>query len=190
MDIFDKLENYSFLGKEILSNGRHLIGRAPHIAPQAWLHKFGAGLNEKEIIELELEIKIPIPSEFRKFLKLTNGLNIFVSAFCIYGKRNNYIRNIENSWQPFDIVTPNTFERPKNAKRSNLFVGTYSWDGSGVYIDVETGKVHYHKRFDATSLLEWDNFGEMLSSEIERIIALFDKNGIKIDPNKPTTPVS
>jgi|SRR6185437_11554521 len=188
MNIFDKLENYSYLGKEILPNGSRLIGRAPHIAPHAWLHKFGAGLNDEEI--MELEIGIQIPSEFKRFLEFSNGLNIFVSVFCIYGKRYNYIRNIENSWQPFDIIAPNTFERPKNAKKNYLFIGVYSWDGSGIYLDIETGKAHYHERYDATSLFEWGSFEEMLNSEVNRIISLFDKKGVKIDPNKPTIPIS
>ena len=184
-----KLNKYSHLGKEILPNGRILIGRAPHIAPHAWLHSYGAGLTEEEIAELEYTLKIPIIPDFKVFLKESNGLDLFVTTFIIYGMRRNNARDLENSWQPFNILTPNIPERPKNAKKTYLFIGAYKWDHSYLYIDSDSMKVHFCSRFDATSLKEWENFEVMLDEEVSRIISLFDKDGVRIDSKHSTLPI-
>ena len=58
-----------------------------------------------------------------------------------------------------------------------------------MYIDRNSGKVHFCERWDSTSLFEWNSFEEMLLSETTRIITLFDENGVIIDEDLPTTPI-
>lgn len=185
----DLLLDYQYLGKEELPNGTLLIGKAPHIAPMAWLHSIYAPLKLTEIEQLEEDCKHTISDDYKDFLLTTNGLAVFNTTFSLYGKRDNYIRNVENAWQPFDIVTPNTFERPKNAKHNFIIIGSYSYDGSKLYIDNVSGKVYLCDRYDATPLYEWSNFETMLASEIARLCTLFDEEGKKLVKSKSTLPI-
>lgn len=186
----DALFDFDFLGTEICENGTLLIGRAPHIAELAWLHSIYPTLNEEDINHLEKELNQKIPDSYQRFLtKYSNGLGLFVSKFSLYGLRKQLGRGLDAVRQPYSIITPNTHERPDNAKDSYLFIGGYSWDGSKIYIDTETNKVHYCDRWDATSLYEWSSFEAMLNSEIPRMISLFDKNGVIINDDLYTTPI-
>ncbi len=147
-------------------------------------------LIEEDIIHLEKELETKIPTAYKLFLlHNSNGLNVFTSSFGLDGLRKELGRTIEDSRQPFSLITPNTIEKPKNAKEGYFFIGGYEWDGSKLYIDKETGKVHYCDRWDATSLYEWSSFEEMIVSEVKRITSLFDEKGIVIDEDLHTTTV-
>jgi hypothetical protein len=79
MSYFDVVKQQLFkfenLSKEVTRSGAVLIGHAPHIAPMAWLHSIYPVLTEEDIIELEAELKKPIPEAYRDFLKnYSNGL--------------------------------------------------------------------------------------------------------------------
>ncbi|WP_316831981.1 SMI1/KNR4 family protein [Pedobacter aquatilis] len=188
MDILDKLSKYSRFGEKILEDGTYLIGKATHIAPQAWLHSIFPGLDIKHIQNLEQELKVSIPSSYIAFLLQNNGLKLFNTTLCLDGIRSNNRRDLNSLWQPFDIRTKNLFERPTNSKKHFFFIGGYDWDGSMVYIDSLSESVHLCSNDDATSLLSWSNFENMLSSEIDRLIALFDDKGLELDITASTLP--
>jgi len=188
--IKEQLYGFENLGKEVTQSGAVLIGHAPHIAPMAWLHSIYPVLTEEDIIELEAELNKPIPEAYKDFLKnYSNGLSVFVTTLSLDGLRKVTGRTDEASRQPFALSTPNAYERPKNAKDSCFFIGAYSWDGSKLYIDSDTGKVYYCGRYDATPVKEWESFEAMLTSEISRVISLYDDKGIKINKSGHTTPV-
>lgn len=194
MNYFEEVKKeilrYKHLGEETSGNGTLLIGRAPHIARLAWLHSIYPTLNEQDIDVLKSELQTDIPDPYKHFLKnCSNGLTLFVDEFNLYGLRKQLSRGIEASRQPYSPVTANIDERPKNAKDIFFFIGGYSWDGSNIYIDKTTNKVHYCDRWDATSLFEWPSFEEMLVSEVRRICSLFDEKGVVKDPDKYTTPI-
>lgn len=187
-----KKELYKFenLGIEKSEKGTILIGRAPHIAPKAWLHSIYPVLSEQDIITLENELNTKIPEDYKWFLlNFSNGLGVFVAKFYLYGLRKELGRTIEASRQPYSPVIANVNERPENAKDSHFFIGGYSWDGSKLYIDKETNAVHFCARWDATSLYQWDCFEEMIVSELKRITKLFDANGIVNSKGLFTTPI-
>jgi hypothetical protein len=188
IDILKFLDSYRLFGEKRLENGTYLIGKAPHIAPNAWLHSIYSGLNLNEIKELENILGKLIPEGYRSFLEKSNGLKIFNTTFCLDGLRRSSSRGLDDVWQPFDIRTPNISERPKNALDYFFFIGGYDWDGSLLYIDTHTEKVHLCNRDNADSLYEWNDFERMLESEILRIINLFDSQGKEIDPRISTLP--
>ncbi len=119
----------------------------------------------------------------------SNGLNVFVGEFSLYGLRKDLGRTIEASRQPYSPDIANIYERPKNAEKSYFFIGGYKWDGSNLYIDTKTNLVHFCDRWDATSLYKWNSFEEMLVSEIKRLVKLFGENGKITDAKLYTTPV-
>lgn len=185
-----ELSKFENLDVEKSENGTILIGRAPHIAKQAWLHSIHSVLNEQDIFKLEGELNTDIPKDYKWFLlNCSNGLKIFVSKFSLYGLRKELGRSIEASRQPYSLSIPNIDERPENAKNSYFFIGGYSWDGSKLYIDKETNEVHFCARRDATSLFKWASFEQMIVSEVKRITKLFNDKGVIIDEYLFTTPI-
>lgn len=186
-EVLDILMAYSNLGKQELEDKTILIGRAPHIAPKAWLHSIHAPLSDQEINELEKDLGT-IPEDYKSFLKTANGIKIFNTTFCLYGLRKTYKRGVNDVWQPFDILTPNILERSSNATKNMFFIGGYDWDGSLLYFDLETNKIHLCDNDDATSIYEWDNFIIMLNTEVKRLSTLFDINGKEYDENRSTLP--
>lgn len=194
MNYFEEVKKglYKFenLGIETAENGAILIGKAPHLGTMAWLHKIYPILSEDDVIKLEKELNTKIPAAYKYFLmNYSNGLNIFASTFYLDGVRKQIGRSVEASRQPYSIITTNLYERPNHSKDNYLFIGGYNFDGSHVYIDKETNKVHYCDRYDATSLLEWNSFEEMVVSEVKRITQLFDDKGVEIEEDIKTTPL-
>jgi hypothetical protein len=64
-DVFQKVYQFALiwesLGINKFTNGTTLIGKAPHIAPEAWLHTFYKGLTDVELLLLQKNIKIEFP---------------------------------------------------------------------------------------------------------------------------------
>lgn len=187
LDILHKADN---LGqKTIDKTGAQLIGHVPHVAPEAWYHNIFKPLTEEEIKFLEDKIKINFPDTFKDFLKFSNGIKIFSNEISIHGKRDNYNREGDDVWQPFDILTINIDERPKDANSSYLFIGSYYDDGSQLYIDCDTEKVYRcEPGLSQKKLNMWGDIGTMIISEAQRIEKLYDEKGQLIDQSKPTTP--
>lgn len=178
------------LGIKEVPNGAILVGKAPHIAQDAWLNEIYPKLKQPDIDELEACLKTSIPIEYKKFLmNISNGLSIMGGVFTLDGLRREYDRSIEGSREPYSIEIPNVHERPINAKKKHFFIGGYNWDGSHLYIDTETNIVHYCDRWDVTSLSRWITLEDMVISEIKRIYSLYDSKGLIINEDKWTTPI-
>jgi len=187
-EAFSILKSYAYLGEEKHDDGTLLFAKAPHIAPQAWLHCIYAPLNDKDIHVLEKETGQEVPNAYKNFLKISNGLSVFNTALSLFGKRGNYKHLVDAVWQPFDLGLPNTYEKPSNANDNIFIIGCYDWDGSYLYMDKSDDSVHLCKTDDIKSLYEWKSFENMLYSEIQRLVELFDNEGQEKDSNKSTLP--
>jgi hypothetical protein len=175
-------------GSRTLDNGSILLGHVPHVAPEAWLHQLYFPLNTHEIDELECSVKVAIPNSFREFLGFANGLGLFSGSLSIFGKRTSYARTGDEAWQPFCIVTANTFERPSYALTSQLIVGSYRSDGSLMLVDGKSERVIRCKSRSKKILNTWPDFSMMLTSEAIRLAELFDSNGRRLSTTA-TTPI-
>lgn len=188
-EIMEYIRTFEKYGCKEYENGTKEYGHAPFIAPEAYNFCVFATLNEDDIVELERDLKREIPSQFRSFLMTdTNGLHLF-HHFSLYGIRKSYNRDLNATPEPFGLLEPNIYEKPKNAKDTYFFIGGYRYDGSKLYIDSEDGKVHFCKRRDASSLLAWDSFEDMLLSESKRIFTLYDDRGRMLAPSEKTLPI-
>lgn len=183
------LRKYDHLGYRRFDDGTQQIGKAPHIAPLAWLHTIYQPLSEKELVGLEEALRRQIPASYRAFLQVTNGLTVFTRELTFYGLRTDYSRDPYAILQPFDIITPNTLERPANAKDTTFIIGGYSWDGSSLYIDTTTDQVFLCRENNIKPLQVWEHFDDMLEKEINRLSTLFDDQGRQLKPNTSTLPV-
>lgn len=180
------IQKYGTLGHEI-SDEWEAIGKAPHIAPMAWLHRFYKGLSDTELVEMESQVKMKVPLVLREFYKWSNGLEFFNDVFSISGYVSLLRREVGH-WQPFPIVN-DSLERPKNTNPNQFYFGGWSWDGSKAYIDVESGEIFRCLRKDATPVNKWNNFEEFLYSEHKRLCSIHDLEGKRFDLNKPTIPI-
>ena len=194
-EYYEELRNllmrYSHLGVDYSKNGALLIGKAPHIASLAWLNTMYPCVTEKEVADLEKQLKRTIPDVYKEFLtKCSNGLSFMVSRLDLYGIRTSNADRSDFSLRfPYGIQNVEVDGRPENATDNMFFFGTYGYDCSKLYLDRSDNKVYYCARYDATPLKSWDSFSEMLRSEIERIYGLFDDNGHEIDKSVLTIPV-
>lgn len=193
MDQFDTVKNmllkFSYLGiEESNLTGVTLIGKAPHIAEEAWLNRIYTPITSDEIYKIESAIKKKIPMSYAQFLtKYSNGLNILGDSLCLFGYRANYIRDTNAAWQPYSIADLNKFDKPRNSTDNMFFIGSYDSDGSFLYMTPDQ-RVHFCKSADSKSMISWDSIYSMLVSEIERLYTLFNSKGVQIDEDNPTTP--
>lgn len=190
--ILGLLDKWAAKGKRLLPDGTKLFSPATHVSPQAWLHKIYAGLSDSEIEGYEKKFPLPFPSEYREFLHYANGISLFSNSLSVWGWRAKSGRVRNGAIQPYDL-SDNNYERPKGCPNTWLFFGSYSGDGSRLLFDLSEKSENHNKVFRcakrSTEILEeWPSFREFLLSEIGRLDKLYDKNGVKIEMNAPTTP--
>ena len=101
--------HYSRLGEEYVpETGATLIGRAPAVAPLAWLNSKYDPLSHDQIADLESQLRTTIPPAYKSFLtEYSNGLTILVATLGFYGFRKNYIRSLTMVRQPFSLAEGN-----------------------------------------------------------------------------------
>ena len=187
-NLLKKFDKFKHLSQEETGNGTVLIGNPYKNKPYWWLIKIYSPIAQDNFEEMFS--KFTIPREYESFLKnCSNGLDLFLGTLSIFGYRANFSRTpSEAVQQPFDLLTPNIKERPKNAKETYFFFGSYNWDGSQLYIDTANNHVYLAKRYTLEMIYEWSSFEEFINTEIPRICSLFDDNGEEINPDESTLP--
>lgn len=184
------LEKAAKYGVRHAGTGAILYGHVLHRAPEAWFHEIYPPLDSNELSQLEESLATTIPPTYREFLTTySNGITLFSCNLSFDGLRRNYKRDTDSSRQPFDIIRYNVDERPENSKDTYFYIGGYTDDGSLLFLDSSSDFVYRCDRDNASILYNrWNNFSEMLCSEVERISGLFDEFGKELNPDVPTTP--
>jgi hypothetical protein len=182
------INTYAPLGERRLNNGVHLIGHVPDRAAQAYLHTLFPAASAELLVETRAEIFAKEAfDQFALFLTKYNGVNFFLGSLALNGIRQAFVSRSSEERQPFDLLELNRFERPKNADPENLFIGSYNWDGSLIFIN-PNGAVFVCKKNDATPYAHWPNLSEMISTELVRLAQLFDRAGRVINKATPRIP--
>ena len=165
-----------------------LYAKALHIAPQAWLHAIFKPLSVEDIMLVKNKVR-SLPKFYEDFLKLSNGFSIYGSTLSFYGLRKSHERTFESTWQPYDLLDMNNWDKPINSTGNEFFFAAYDWDGSYVYYDYLDYKIKRCSSNSIEPLNIWDSFEEYLAIEISRIRKLFNTSGIQVDQNLATCPV-
>ena len=169
--ILDSLGNLEEFESEMLPDGTELIGRVPHVAPEAGLHLFFAPATDEQIQNIQDQIGTLLPSDYANFLLEFNGISLFSNALYLYGARKNYKRSGNDVWQPFDIVVPNTLERPDALESSEIIIGGYTLDGSRLCMNRASGEIFRIDRLATGSVLNrWPDLKVFLREEIARLL--------------------
>jgi hypothetical protein len=187
--LLNALEEARSFGYRELADGTRLFGRVPHVAAEAWFHAVFPGLNEEQLQELKGKLACAIPAQLEQFLRSANGLSLFSGSLSLYGLRRDYRRDVDNVWQPFDLVTPNVDERPKSLSEHWLIVGGYRADGSRLYVTSQEPQVYRRQSGGHGTLNQWHSFESFLESEVIRLRSQFDPVGRRLDTRIPTTPL-
>jgi SMI1 / KNR4 family (SUKH-1) len=187
-EVIKVVNQASAFGTATSDNGAHMYGHVPHVAPHAWLHTLFPALDADSLVEVERDLRRPVPSSYQELLRQTNGLYLFRGALSLYGRRRDYSRKVSIR-EPFDLADPNVHERPRAAHPSWFIFGFYNEDGSSAYIDPSDGHVYRANR-DMTSprLNQWASLDAFLGDEVRRLERHFDDRGRQLDPSRPTTP--
>ena len=164
-------------------------GHIPRLAPEAYNIYTFAPLTEERLTLVEQNIGREIPCQYRTFLtNVSNGMHIFHRCLNLDGLQGSINRDL-GIQGPFDLSDTNVYERPKNADKSCFFFGSYSYDGSLLYIKDDVSTVYYCARRDATPLKEWNSFSEMLIEEIQRLKSLHGADGMLKSTRRSTLPI-
>ena len=165
-------------------------GHIPQIAPEAYNIYTFAPLTDEQLALLERVLNREVPKQYRTFLThVSNGMHIFSRCLNLYGLQG--VLDRRGDFQgPFDLSIPNVYERPSNADSNCFFFGSYSYDGSNLYMRSGSQKVFYCPRWDITPLKEWNSFSEMLIEEIQRLKSLHGADGMLKSTRRSTLPIA
>lgn len=187
--LLNTINEYQYLGVKELSNGTKLIGHVPSVGKLAYFHRLYCKLSMDDFSNLEKDLGMKIPDQYKFFLlNISNGLSIFSAAINLYGLRHNYNRTGEDMYQPIHIEDANKLRRIPEASDDVLFIGSYKSDGSKIFIKSDSDTVYRCERYSMNVLHEWDNLEVFLEQECKRLKDHFDSDGNRIDKKRPTTP--
>lgn len=157
----DYLNNY-----KILSNKNELICHTPQIAPQAWLHEIYYKLNNQEILDLESKIGKKMPEEYKAFLLMCNGINIFSDSLSIFGVRKSYKRIGDEAHQPYDLYEMNN-ENRNNINKNNLIIGSCDDNNNFIVYNLEENNICIYNRDNYNIIEKFNSLIELLEKKIE-----------------------
>lgn len=167
------------LGERKLDNGTELIGHAPHVAPEAWLHLLFAPLGDAEIEDLEQSLLFPLPADYAEFLKIHNGISLFLGDVWLGGRRTSYARTGDAARQPFSLVSTNQ-EHGITAESQEMIIGGEQRIGATFRLGFDDGKVRKYKPRGRKPICVWESLEDMLASEAVRLATCFDASGRRL----------
>ena len=134
--VLTPLKHASNSGDATNAVGTRLIGHAPHIAPEAYVHVVYSPLGEAHLQELRVRLGRPLPPEYEDFLKNANGLMMFLGQIRVFGyvplKRQAADR-VHN--YPSSVIVPNVSARVVGLSHGAVAVGWYKANGSYAAIE-------------------------------------------------------
>jgi hypothetical protein len=179
-EVVRTMSKWSPKGEKLLSNGVRLICPTPHVAPEAWLHVHYPPLASKKIEGMEKKLGVPLPNDFKDFLRRANGVQMFSYHISIWGVRKNYARTGDEAWQPYDLVDHNfDIERPDNSPEDVVYFAGADGGDSWCFFEFngESYRVGKTGRHDFHPGSYWSDFGSWLLDEIRSLEMLTNSNG-------------
>lgn len=181
------LENRLASKRVIDEGGNILINHLPSVGSRAYLHVIFEKANSNEVLKSVKEAGVQLPKSFLELLAQCNGFVLFQGALSIFGVRSQLSRSAGKR-HPFDLLEANTIARPGNLNKNEIYIGSYNWDGSILFIN-QCDSIIRHRSPDSTDVLnEWGDFDQFIRCEVDRLSLLFNEGGAEVDPLVATSP--
>ncbi|MBS0446667.1 MAG: SMI1/KNR4 family protein [Proteobacteria bacterium] len=169
-------------GVELTENHGLNIGWISLDSPNRWMHVIFPPIDGENLLLGERELGFNIPSPFREFLHVSNGLRLFkaelgIPHLLIMGLAASPRSSDRNETFPVDFLGDNTVARPSGLEQGELVFGSYGDDGSLLSI-LEDGTVRKRGPEGGATLFVWQTFSNFLNEEVARLDNRFDRNGL------------
>ena len=177
------IDVWAKLGRRKYPNGTLRIGHVPHVAPEGYLHHLLPPISPENLEVLQDEIGWDFPDSLSHFLKIHNGIDLFSDLVGINGRRTSYKRSDIDAMmeQPFDMVLPNTLERPGNAPEDFIFIGSLGDDRQLVGAWPDGSISLWDAEKELASMPLYGNVFDFLLDESIKAQSLFDDSGRRVD---------
>ena len=165
----------------------------PWVAPEAYLNILFKPLPLNEIQEFAR--RLLAPKSLTSLYDQCNGAILLSGALSVYGvlppgrllhRTNIFLR------APFNIESENENWKPEDGRY--FLIAGYGYDGSAVCIHRDTGEARLFRRSNVGKLIKtsvaWNSLDTWISSETERLAALFDFDGRLMVDKRYTVPTS
>ncbi len=160
---------------ELTEHGGRVVCHRPKLARFSYLHFFYPPADDAKADEVaSLTGRQPRP-EFRAFLRVHNGLNLFNGSIKIFGVRSNNDRTFSSAMsQPYDIGLMHLNPRvPVSA--DDMLIGIL---GESDRIVLTSDGEIYRYQVDSTNVVEkWTSLSNLLVGEAKRFDQYYDENG-------------
>jgi hypothetical protein len=181
LELYSRLSAWANLGRRVYPGGTERIGHIPRTAPEGYLHSLFPPLSPEDIDNLEVALNKKLPKNFRQFLLIHNGIEVF-DQIKFYGSRKgpNKRGDIDAMMElPLSILTPNNRERPERAPSDIVFIGSFGPERRliGMRPDGQIGLWN-----EASAKLDDTGFSDILGfllAQTKKAECLFDAEGYK-----------
>ncbi len=153
-----------------------------HFSNETYLNVLFDKPEYKKNIEYLKKNGIEISRSIDNFYKEYNGVSLFSHSLVIYG----YINNLEMGYTPLNAESMNLRIRARNKQWNDEYIsfGEYSRFNFCLKRKDKSGTVYIINRFDNQLIRTFSDFDELLEYAIDKLIKLYDINGIRKNIDK------
>lgn len=178
-EVSNLLSRWKSIGHEIKDDGTELIGRAPHVASEAWMHYIFAPNNSIEFREkYQYLISGFDHYYFSRIFNEINGICLFSQNLFIFGNRTSYRRD-GSVFQPWELDN-GIWEGRELGVGDDVVVfgGSHTLPDGIFFAETKAGEILAIDRASPeTPMFRWPDFDCFFEGEINRLSRLFDDNG-------------
>jgi hypothetical protein len=169
-------------GEHVSPGGTIRLGPIPTVAPLAYLHSVHAPLDSEAVASLQRELPVMIPPAYQQFLRVANGIRLFVSSIAFLGLRGAVTRDASSMDSPYSILIPNLQERPARLEAGLFVVGVYTDDKSPLVMHHAVSSVRCLTPDGGAVRATWPDLDSFLNQEIARLASLLEPDyaGLRI----------
>ncbi len=180
-DLVQLLRSNAPADEETTAGGTLLLSNVSLDTPMAYLHSVYPPLDRDTIQALQDELPLVLPEPYRRFLRIANGLDLFLSSISLFGVRGAIARDMTALDWPFSLLTPNVHERPAQLEAGAFVIGSYSYDDSPIVMHAAQTSVVCTTPDGDQVRATWPDLDTFLKQEIARLANLFQGNYTQLD---------
>jgi len=188
--VHQRFSDWEHLGVIESETGSRLVAHTPRDFPQAYLHRYFAPVPTSAWDGYPIKL----PDQLSSLYAVCNGLSLFGGALSLWGMRAHYSRDSSAQFQPFDLAAHHnewlqaSQRQGVKPRQGTTFFGSYSWDGSGIYVVEGRSDVYRSLKGSPEPVSMWSDLAFFINSEYDRLAGLFSRSGYQFDDNIPTVP--